>query len=291
MCAPCAHPNATEILQWKTTRILVSCAILRGCTIIGAIMKRRLAFAAGILILLSAQAGSAQWINIRLAGTPRNVNGEPNLLAPAPKAADGRPDLSGIWRAVDGKYLANIGADEGEPPFQPWAAALYKERVANDGKDRPSGRCLPHAVPDNMMVRSGPFKIIQTPGVTVLLFEEFNHFRQLFTDGRGFPERAEPSWFGYSVGKWDGGTFVVETIGFHDRSWLDNPGHPHSDALRVTEKFTRRNFGRLDIQITFDDPKAYTRPWSANAQFELMPDSELLESICENEKDYEHTIP
>jgi hypothetical protein len=244
----------------------------------------------GILILFLAVAAPAQWLNIRLAGTPRTADGKPDLNAPVPKTPDGRPDLSGIWRAADGKYLANLAADEGEPPFQPWAAALYKERVDNRGRDRPSGRCLPHAVPDNMMVRSGPFKIIQTPGVTVILFEEMNHFRQIFTDGRGFPERTEPSWFGYSIGKWEANTLVVETIGFHDRSWLDNPGHPHSDAMRVTEKFTRRDFGRLDIHITIDDPKAYTRPWSANARFDLVPDSELLESICENEKDYEHTI-
>jgi hypothetical protein len=256
-------------------------------------MKRRflaVVVATGIVILLGAWTASAQWLDIRLPGTPRTPDGKPNLSAPVNKTPDGKPDLSGIWRAADGKYLANIAADEGEPPFQPWAEALYKERVANLGKDRPSGRCLPHAVPDNMMVRSGPFKIIQTPGVIVVLFEEMNHFRQIFTDGRGFPEIREPTWLGYSVGKWEGDTLVVETIGFHDRSWLDNPGHPHSDAMRVIERFKRRDFGHLDIQITIDDPKAYTRPWSANARFDLAPDSELLESICENEKDYENTI-
>ena len=254
-------------------------------------MKQRLVpLLASILLVLVAESAPAQWMTIPLASTPRTADGKPDLDAPVRKTPDGKPDLSGIWRAIDGRYLANIAADEGEPPFQPWAAAVYKERVENMGKDRPSGRCLPHAVPDNMMVRSGPFKIIQTPGVTVILFEEFNHFRQIFTDGRALPEITQPSWFGYSVGKWEGDTLVVETTGFNDRSWLDNPGHPHSDAMRVTERFTRRSFGRLDIQITIDDPKAYTRPWSANARFEMMPDSELLESICENEKDYEHTI-
>lgn len=254
------------------------------------IARSRQPAASGMLILLAALAVQAQWLSVRVPGTPRTPDGKPDLTAPAPKTADGKPELSGIWRASDGKYLANIAADEGEAPFQPWAEALYKERVANRGKDRPSGRCLPHAVPDNMMVRSGPFKIIQTPAVTVILFEEMNHFRQIFTDGRSLPEIAEPSWFGYSVGKWEGNTFVVNTIGFHDRSWLDNPGHPHSDAMRVTERFTRRDFGHLDIHITIDDPKAYTRPWSANARFDLTPDTELLESICENEKDYEHTV-
>jgi hypothetical protein len=246
--------------------------------------------AAEVLILCVAAAGAAQWLNIPLPGTPRSPDGKPNLNAPAPKAANGKPDLSGIWRAADGKWLNSLAADIGEPPLQPWAAALYKERVDNQGRDRPSGRCLPHAVPDNMMVRSGPFKIIQTPGVTVILFEEMNHFRQIFTDGRSLPERMDPSWFGYSVGRWEGDTLVVETKGFNDRSWLDNPGLPHTDAMRVIERFTRRSFGRMDIHITIDDPKAYTKPWAADARFELTPDTELLESICENEKDYEHTI-
>jgi hypothetical protein len=256
-------------------------------------MKRRflaVVAATGMQMLLGAVTTSAQWLDIRLAETPRTADGKPNLTAPVRKTADGKPDLSGIWRAADGKYLANIAADQGEAPFQPWAESLYKERVANLGKDRPSGRCLPHAVPDNMMVRSGPFKIIQTPGVIVILFEEMNHFRQIFTDGRGFPEIKEQTWLGYSIGKWDGDTLVVETIGFHDRSWLDNPGHPHSEAMRVTERFKRRDFGHMDIQITIDDPKAYTKPWSANAHFDIAPDSELLESICENEKDYENTV-
>jgi len=233
---------------------------------------------------------SAQWLDIKLPGTPRLADGKANLRAPAPKTADGKPDLSGVWRAAEGKWLASLAVDEGQPPLQPWAATLYKERVANDGKDRPSGRCLPHAVPDNMMVRSAPFKIIQTAGVVVLLFEEMNNFRQVFTDGRSLPTVREPTWLGYSVGKWEGDTLVVETAGFNDRSWLDNPGLPHTEAMRVTERFTRRDFGRLDIKITIDDPKAYTRPWSANAVFDLTPDTELLESICENEKDYEHTI-
>ncbi len=243
------------------------------------------------IILAMAGFADAQWITIPWKGIPRTADGKPDMAAPAPRNAEGKPALSGIWRAADGRYLGNIMADEAVPPFQPWAAALYDERVKTLGKDRPSGRCLPHAVPDNMMVRSGPFKIFETPGVVVILFEEFNHFRQIFTDGRPLPEIVTPSWFGYSVGKWEGDTFVAETIGFHDRSWLDNPGHPHSDAMKVTERFRRRDFGHMDITITIDDPKAYTRPWSANAKFDLAADSEILESICENEKDFEHTLP
>jgi hypothetical protein len=232
----------------------------------------------------------SQWVNIPIPNTPRDANGKPNLTAPAPKTADGKPDLSGVWRIADGKYLQNIAVDVGEAPFQPWAAALYKERADNLGKGRPSERCIPHGIPDGMLVRNSPFKIVQTPAVTVVLYEEFNHYRQIFSDGRGFPPEANPSWFGYSTGKWEGDTFVAETIGFNDESWFDDPGHPHSDALRVTERFRRIDFGHMQMQVTFDDPKAYTKPWSANVPFTLIPDSELIESICENERDRAHMI-
>ena len=256
-------------------------------------MERKLgSLAIGVAALfLLCGIASAQWLNLPLAGTPRNADGQPNLTAPAPKTSDGKPDLSGIWRAADGRLLGNLAANEpGGAPFQPWAAALYKERQDNLAKDRPSGRCLPHGVPDAMMVRSGPFKIAQTPGVVFILYEEFNHYRQVFTDGRGLPKVTNPAWFGYSVGKWEGDMFVADTIGFNDKSWLDDPGHPHTEALRVTEKFTRRDFGHLEIQITIDDPKAYTRPWTVNARFDLVPDSELIENICENERDTPHLV-
>ena len=256
-------------------------------------MERKLgslAFGIAALFLLCS-IGSAQWLNLPLSGTPRNADGQPNLAAPTPKTGDGKPDLSGIWRVADGRLLGNLAANEpGGAPFQPWAAALYKERQDNFAKDRPSGRCLPHGVPDAMMVRSGPFKIAQTPGVVFILYEEFNHYRQVFTDGRGLPKITNPAWFGYSVGKWEGDVFVADTIGFNDQSWLDDPGHPHTEAMRVTEKFTRRDFGHLEIQITIDDPKTYTRPWTVSARFDLVPDSELIENICENERDTPHLV-
>ena len=179
-------------------------------------MERKLgslAFGVAALFLLCGIA-SAQWLNLPLAGTPRNADGQPNLTAPAPKTSDGKPDLSGIWRVADGRLLGNLAANEpGGAPFQPWAAVLYKERQDNLAKDRPSGRCLPHGVPDAMMVRSGPFKIAQTPGVVFILYEEFNHYRQVFTDGRGLPKVTNPAWFGYSVGKWEGDVFVVTRSG------------------------------------------------------------------------------
>jgi hypothetical protein len=141
-----------------------------------------------------------------------------------------------------------------------------------------------------MLVRNSPFKIVQTADVVVILYEEFNHYRQIFTDGRSFPPETNESWFGYSIGRWEGDTLVAETVGFNDKSWLDDPGHPHSEALRVTERFHRRDFGQMEIQITFDDPKAYTKPWSVTVPFTLYPDTELIESICENEKDHAHMV-
>jgi hypothetical protein len=238
----------------------------------------------GIIIVL------AQWVNVPIPNTPRTADGKPNLTAPAPRTADGKPDLSGIWRVADGRYLQNIATDVGEAPFQPWAAALYKERADALGKGRPSERCIPHGIPDGMLVRNSPFKIVQTPAVTLILYEEFNHFRQIFTDGRRFPSETNASWFGYSLGKWEGDTFVAETIGFNDKSWFDDPGHPHSEALRVTERFRRVSFGRMEMQVTFDDPKAYTKPWSATVPFTLLADTELIESICENERDRDHMV-
>jgi hypothetical protein len=243
-----------------------------------------------MLYLSAAMVLLAQWVNFPAPNTPRTPDGKPNLSAPAPKAADGKPDLSGIWRVADGRYLQNIAVELGEAPFQPWAAALYKERAEALGKGRPSERCIPHGIPDGMLVRNSPFKIVQTPGVLVILYEEFNHYRQIFTDGRMFPPEANPSWFGYSIGKWEGDTFVAETIGFNDKSWFDDPGHPHSEALRVTERFRRIDFGRLEMRITFDDPKAYTKPWGATIPFTLLADTDLIESICENERDHEHMV-
>ena len=242
------------------------------------------------IFLAVAAPASAQWIHVTLPDTPRTADGTPNLSAPAPKTPDGKPDLSGIWRAAEGKYLQNITEDLREVPFQPCAAALYKERVAVLAKGRPTERCLPHGVPDAMMVRSGPWKIVQTPRVTIILFEEMNHYRQVFSDGRGFPKDPNPTWLGYSIGKWEGDTFVVDTTGFNDQTWLDDPGHPHTDAMHAIERFRRRDFGHLDIDITIDDPKAYTAPWTVTARFDLLPDTELIENLCDNEKDAQHMV-
>ena len=233
----------------------------------------------------------AQWVNVTLPNTPRLPDGKPNLSASAPKAADGRPDLSGLWRSANPRNLQNLAADlPGGAPLQSWAAALRNERSSSMGKGKPLERCIPHGIPDGMLVRNFPFKVVQTPALVVIAYEEFNHFRQVFTDGRGFPPETTETWFGYTIGKWEGDTLVAETIGFNDGSWLDNAGLPHTNALKVTERFHRRDFDHMDIQITFDDPKAYTKPWTVTMPFELYANQELIESICENEKDREHMV-
>jgi hypothetical protein len=168
-------------------------------------------------------------------------------------------------------------------PAQPWAERLYRERQATSRKDDPEGLCFPPGVPEQMLTL--PFKIVQNPALTVILYETWANYRQIFTDGRSLPsEIAKPSWFGYSVGKWDADVFVVETIGFNDRTWISHEGYPRTEALRVTERFRRVNFGQLEIQFTFEDQQAYTKPWGATIQFGLLPDTELMEYICENQK-------
>ena len=242
-----------------------------------------------ILICAMATNASAQWVNIRLPGTPRTADGKPNLTAPAPRGTDGKPDLSGLWRNPDGRLSNDLSAAGVDVPLSAQGAAIYRERQETNSKGRPSENCLPHGIPDAMMVGVTPFKLIQHPGVLLILYEFQNRYRQIFTDGRSFPEEMTPTWLGYSIGRWDGDTFVVETRGFNDRSWLDDGGHPHSDALKVTERFHRRDFGHMDFQITFDDPKMYTKPWTVPAKFELFADNELMEWVCENEKDAGHS--
>jgi hypothetical protein len=242
------------------------------------------------LVLMCATGGTAaaQWLSLPLPGTPRTPDGKPNLNAPPARSSDGKPDLSGIWRADSPRYNDNLLPAGVEAPMLPQAAAMYKRRVETFGYNRPMTFCMPHGVPDAMTVVGLPFKILQMPGVTVLLFEEFHKYRQIHTDGRQLPIDPDPAWYGYSVGRWEGDTFVVETAGFKEGSWLDNSGHPHTDALRTTERFRRINFGRLEVVATIDDPKAYSRPWTSQTMgFVVQPDTELLEHLCENNRSLE----
>jgi len=245
--------------------------------------------AAAPVLLLASVPLAAQWLHYPTPGMPRTPEGKPNLSAAAPKMPDGKPDLSGIWAAADNKYLQNLAADGIEVPFQPWAEKLYRDRSENLGKGRPSERCLTHGVTDFDALGIN-WKIIQTPGMIAVLYEAYNHYRQIFLDGRPLPKPTQPAYLGYSVGRWEGETLVVETTGFNDVGWLDDGGHPQTEALHVTERFRRRDFGHMDLQLTIDDPKAYTKPWGPTLRLNFQPDDELMESICENEKDVPHMV-
>jgi hypothetical protein len=256
-------------------------------------MRRLFGGLAACLVLLVGSA-SAQWITIKLPRTPRTADGKPNVGGPVPRTADGRPDLSGIWRRVDPPKHTNDTDNfdllDWMPPgasirMTPTAAALYQQR--RDvllGAGRPSQRCLPHSVPDAMLPPV-VFKIVQNQDLTLILFEEFNHYRQIFTDGRSLPVDPQPAWFGYSVGRWEGARFVVTTSGFNDRSWLDDTGHPHGEMLKTTERFRRIDFGHMEMQVTVEDPETYLEPFTVPMSFNLQPDTELIEDICENERD------
>ena len=230
----------------------------------------------------------AQWLNFPTPGLPRTPAGKPNLSAPAPKTADGKPDLSGVWEHLNARttayYLNGI-----DFPWQPSAKAIFQERADNNQKDNPESRCLPRGLP-----KAEAFdihKIIQTPGVIVILYEYGATYRQIFTDGRELPKDPNPTWMGYSVGHWEKDTLVVESSGFNGKAWLSFQGNPITDALHVTERMHRRDFGHMDIQIAIDDPKAYTKPWTAELHPELIPDTELLEFVCnENERDLRHLV-
>src|SRR5881397_3223922 len=206
---------------------------------------RILALCAMIVLLGTSETAVAQWLSLPLAGTPRTPEGKPNLNAATPRTAEGKPDLSGIWRADNQRWNENLVPAGSDAPMLPWAAELYKHRVETFGWDRPEAYCMPHGVPDAMTVAGIPWKILQMPGATVLLFEEFHKYRQIHTDGRLLPVNSDqPAWYGYSVGRWEGDTFVVETAGFKEGSWLDNSGHPHTEALRTTPV---RNGARCSI--------------------------------------------
>lgn len=239
-----------------------------------------------IACVLSTAVCQAQWLASPSPGIPRLADGKPDLNAAVPRASDGKPDLSGVWRraANDTNSTTFLLSGRGEIPLQPSARELYNRRLAVDGAGRPAERCLPHGLPLDMMFREAPFRIVQTPTLTVILLEMFSHFRQVPTNGRTLVPDPQPTWLGYSTGKWDGDEFVVDTVGFNDQTWLDNRGLPHSDALHLTERFKRLNVGRMDVTFTIDDAVAYTRPWSVAMEFELLPDTDLLEYLCDNEK-------
>jgi hypothetical protein len=259
---------------------------------------------AAFLILAPAAGLHAQWLRYPTAGVPRLPNGQPNLNAPAPKGADGKPDLSGVWLAnpesgtgvsFTGAPLPalfrNIGAQLKDGlPYRPWARELTNARQADNLKDSPDGQCLPLSI---LWLESHlfPSKIVQAPGLVVVLYEKGVDYRQIFTDGRPLPVDPQPSFFGYSSGKWERDTLVVQTNGFRDDLWADLNGNPLTESAKITERFRRPNYGSLEIEVTVDDPKAYTAPWTVTIKQHVMVDTDLLEFIClENEKDRAHLV-
>jgi hypothetical protein len=269
-----------------------------------------------LFALFSAGAG-AQWMHYPTPGIPRTRDGKPNLSAPAPRASHGKPDLSGLWQveatppdemtrlfgpglgtlSVPGddlrnfsKYAVSILADfkPDEAPIRPEAAKIAQGHLESLGKENPTTLCLPGGVPFGGLLPS-PNKFVQTPSVIVILQEADGGLRQIFTDGRKHTADPQPSWMGYSVGKWEGDSLVIDTVGFNDKGWLDGFGHPRSEALRLQERYRRRDFGHMDVQVTVEDPKMFTRPFSIKYTLDLVPDSDIGEYVCaENEKDRSH---
>jgi hypothetical protein len=248
---------------------------------------RRVWLASAALIVTVPIGVAAQWQGYPTPGIPRTSDGKVNLTAPVPKAADGRPDLNGIWLAARAAFDLRQTLKPGDTiPLTPEGEAIFAQRQATLSKDDPSARCLPTGLPVRALLRT-PFKIVQGPGTTAILYESGTRFRQVLTDGRPLPADVDwPAWQGFSIGRWDGETFVITTGGFNGKAWLDQAGHPESDAMRITERFRRRDFGHMDMEMIIDDRKMYTRPWSIHAEFILQTDTELLEFICEeNERD------
>jgi hypothetical protein len=240
-----------------------------------------------VVMFASSVSLAAQWLHQPTPGIPRTPDGKPDLAAPAPRAPDGKPDLSGLWNKISPKYSRNIAADLKAEDIQPWARALVEERNENLGRDYMNVLCVPlgpgyPTAADS--TGSEMMKIVQTPGLILILNPDLT-YRQIFLDGRALETAPNPTWMGYSVGRWEGDTLVVESFGFNDRTWLDHDGHPHTEGLRTTERYRRRDFGNLDVEVTFSDPGAYGKPWTVAVRAELMPDTEMIEWVC-NESDH-----
>jgi hypothetical protein len=265
-------------------------------------MKAAIATAAAIVLLASLSSTlSAQWTAYPSRGVPKKADGQPDLDAQPPRTADGKPSFAGVWRGVSptagrrgatpppaptsGPPIAvfrDVGTNvPGGLPLTPWGKDVLAQRVARSSKDNPEAHCLPMGIMQ-FHTQGFPRKFIQTPDEVVILYEASSGIRQIFTDGRPLPnDDPQPWYYGYSIGHWDGDTLVVDTTGFRDDGWLDIIGSPLTDQARVTERFRRPTFGRMEIDITVDDPKAYTKPWTVRHVQEIMLDTELIEFICE----------
>ena len=269
---------------------------------------RRVLLGSVLIAIVSVPAVSiGQWLRYPTADVPRNADGTPNLTAAAPRLPDGKPDFSGLWHVavrnpcnaalnrfsgcteIGGSPLArDLGVNlPGGLPYQPWAAEIVKQRAADDSRDDPHVRCLPDNPPRHWGLPHLN-KIVHTPKLLVVLYEVNAMYRQIFTDGRPLPEDPTPGWNGYSTARWEGDTLVVQTIGFRDNLWIDLHGSPMSDAAKMTERLRRPNYGTLEVEITVDDPKVYTQPWTVRMDQVIELDTDLIDEFClENEKSYE----
>lgn len=269
---------------------------------------RRVLLGSVLIAIVSVPAVSiGQWLRYPTADVPRNADGTPNLTAAAPRLPDGKPDFSGLWHVamrnpcnaalnrfsgcteIGGSPLArDLGVNlPGGLPYQPWAAEIVKQRAADDSRDDPHVRCLPDNPPRHWGLPHLN-KIVHTPKLLVVLYEVNAMYRQIFTDGRPLPEDPTPGWNGYSTARWEGDTLVVQTIGFRDSLWIDLHGSPMSDAAKMIERLRRPNYGTLEVEITVDDPKVYTRPWTVRMDQVIELDTDLIDEFClENEKSYE----
>ena len=306
-------------------------------------MKSIATIVAAVAVIAASPTLLAQWPRHEIAGVPKGPDGTPNLDAPTPRTADGKPDLSGVWaiipcidcpaggrggaagqgrganaapaaqetgdtatpggrgrgaagaapgggRGQQRASFGNIGGDVPEgAPYQPWAADLVKKRMADNSKDNPDANCLPMGIAQ-LNAHPYPRKIIQTPSEILLIYEgSGTTVREVFLDGRTPPKDPEPWWNGYSVGRWEGDTLVVETSGFMDEGWLDVRGSPLTSAGKVTERFRRPRYGYLELEETIDDPKAYTKPFSAKLYYRISTDTQLIEFVC-IDKDAAHYV-
>jgi hypothetical protein len=249
-------------------------------------------FSAAFFLAVFTTVLPGQWLKSRTAGIPRTADGKPNLAAPAPRTPDGKPDLSGLWEfpidsAIGNITLRNIGCLKPEE-IQPWARALVQQRAETLGRDNPRYRCLPEG--PGYTTDGGVKKFVQTPAMIIVLNEDLT-FRQIFTDGRALEADPNPSWMGYSVGHWEGDVLVVESSGYNDRTWLLD-GYPHTEKLRMTERYRRTDFGHLEVAVTFEDRAVYARPFTVPVAARLAADTELLEGVCNENADngQEHWI-
>jgi len=258
-----------------------------------------------VLVILNFSGAqlSAQWDPYPQPGAPKNPDGSVNITAPTPRTAQGTPDLSGVWLTVRDKPLGENGVQNTRSsffnigmalkdglPLTPYGAEIRKNRLAENSQGDPDAHCLPMNLV-HLHFGSDPRKIVQTPGLIVFLFETNSQVRQVFTDGRSIPKDPQPWWYGYSVGSWQGDTLVIKTTHFRDGGWLDAEGSPLTDAATVTERIRRVNYGNLEIEMTVDDPKAYTKPWTVQVKQRLLLADDLIEYIClENEKDAAHYV-